>query len=385
MRVDEDNPCRHHTTIRPLLDADHPQRVRNLDVHFEILNKSNQGPYQDFEDALHDFKFFTFPLPSLENLSFSVEHELAIYTYLKFPKDLFCWAIQPPAELRHLSLRGCYGDPIQAVRNLTSFELVGSKGADAIELTQSSFLPFISGNTSLVSLTLSRCDFPDPEKSSLVTPVKLLKLKTLRLKDVYGFSALTSLVQIPALKTLSSLRLTAQRHLLSYYEIVYFQVRAESDDGFQLFYDTPANELTWDWHDLTRGADTSPALVRFEGQNPKGNFEMKVSPLPLFVNAKVLEIGVSFTDSWYPNFWDDVENIGPQLTTLRLEIVEETAPEVATSVKKFVEARLKKGMPLAKLERMEFEGMSEDDEEKAKRLWEEFRAGLDVDQYLVLQ
>jgi hypothetical protein len=66
----------------------------------------------------------------------------------------------------------------------------------------------------------------------------------------------------------------------------------------------------------------------------------EVSPLPLFVNAKVFEIGASFADPWYHNFWKDVENIGPQLTTLRLEVIEGMAPMMATSVKKFVKARL---------------------------------------------
>lgn len=48
------------------------------------------------------------------------------------------------------------------------------------------------------------------------------------------------------------------------------------------------------------------------------------------------------------------------------------SPEVAKSVKKLVKARFQKGMPLTKLERMMFQEMSEEDEEKAKKLWEEF-------------
>ena len=61
------------------------------------------------------------------------------------------------------------------------------------------------------------------------------------------------------------------------------------------------------------------------------------------------------------------------------------SPAVVKSVKDFAKARFQKGIPLTKLERMAFEGMNGGDEEKAKNLWEEFRAGLNIDQYLTAQ
>ena len=60
-------------------------------------------------------------------------------------------------------------------------------------------------------------------------------------------------------------------------------------------------------------------------------------------------------------------------------------PAVAKSVKELVMARLKKGMPFTGLERMTFEGTSEEGETKAKKLWEEFCASLSIDQYLSAQ
>lgn len=78
---------------------------------------------------------------------------------------------------------------------------------------------------------------------------------------------------------------------------------------------------------------------------------MDISLLPLFVNAKVVEISTSFAGPWYRKPWKDIEKIGPQLTTLRMEVIEGVAPVVARSMKKLVEARLEKGMPLAKLGR----------------------------------
>jgi hypothetical protein len=257
---------------------------------------------------------------------------------------------------------------------------------DPIELNQHNFLPFISGSPSLVSLDLSHCSFPDRTQLSRVTPIKLPKLKSLRLTDIYGLPGFPGLVDVPALKTLSSLRISTRQQDSSGHHIADFIVRAESDDGFQLLYETPYynDELTSDWLGITCNADPSPAFVRFDGHgfDQREENAMKTSPLPLFVNAKVLELGASFVSPWYRDFWRDLENVGPQLTTLRLEVIEGMKPAVAESVKKLAKARLQKGVPLEKLERMTFEDMSEEDEERAKRLWEEFRAGLDVDQYL---
>ena len=394
MRINEANPCRYHTTIDPLLELDNIQRIRKLEVHLTMLDGyAEEGLDQDFKDALDDFDFFTSPLPALESLSFSVNLELDIDidTHMHFPRDLFCWNFLPPTKLRHLTLHGCYGGPIQAVRNLTSFELAGVlDGFDPIELNQRTFLPFISGNPSLVSLRLSHCSFPDRAQPSRVIPAKLPELKSLQLIDIYGLPGLPGIIDVPAFRTLSSLRISARKQKsdhFSSYEPILFLIHAENDDGFKLSYDTTNDhEVASDWLGITHNADPTPAFVRFEGRelNPAEEIEMETSPLPLFVNAKVLEVGASFAGVWYRNFWKDLENVGPQLTTLRLEVIEGMDPGIGKSVKKFAEERLRKGVPLAKLERMTFEGMSAEDEEKAKKLWEEFRTGLDIDRFLVV-
>lgn len=390
MYIDEDNPCRYHTTIEPLMDVDSIKRIRKLDVFLTMLDGSEEGPDHDFHDALDNFQFFVFPLPFLESFSFSVDYEefdSYIDTHLSLPGNLFCWMIAPPTKLRHLSLHGCYGGPILAVHNLTSFELSGYEDYDPIQLGQRAFLPFISGSPSLVSLALSRCEFPDREKSSRATPVKLSELKTLRLINVYGLTGLPGIIEVPAFKTLSSLHISTRKEEGAMSYVPDFEVRAENDDGFRLFYDSQNNdELASEWLGITRNADSSPALVRLEGRDlhSRDKYGMRNSPLPLFVNAKVLEIGASFAGRWYRDFWKDLGNIGSQLTTLRLEVVEGMDPTVAESVRGFAKARLEKGMPLMKLERMKFKGLDEEGEEKAEKLWEEFRAGLNIDQYLSL-
>jgi len=392
MRINQSNPCRYHTTIYPLAKDDHIRRIRKLDVRLTMLDDSaEEGSNQYFKDALDSFGFFGFPLLILESLSFHVEHELDADTHLELPKELFYWGFLPPIELRHLALHGCYGGPIRAVRNLTSFELTGVQDIfDPIELDQRTFLPFISGSPSLVSLRLSHCGFPGRAQLSRVTPVKLHKLKSLQLTDVYGLPGFPGLIEVPAFEKLSSLRISARKwgpNAVDLYNNAHFLVRAEGGGGFQLFHKTlDYHELTSDWLGVTHDADPNLTFVRLEGElDLTEENELGASPLPLFTNAKILEIGASFANLWYHDFWKDLEKVGPQLTTLRLEVVEGMKPAVAMSVKELVKARFQKDTPLTKLERMTFEEMSREDEEKAKKLWEEFRASLNIDQYLAVQ
>ena len=137
---------------------------------------------------------------------------------------------------------------------------------------------------------------------------------------------------------------------------------------------------------VAHDSDAGTAFVRFEGRvlNPLRDFEAAGSLLPLLARAKVLEICVSFAGLRYCDFWSDLEKIGPQLHILRLGVVERMGSVVMKSVKEFVEARLGKGMPLVKPERMIFERVSEE-EEKAEKLWEGFRASLNIDHYLAAQ
>ena len=386
--INVNQPCRYHTAINPLREAGHHQRIRTLDVHLTLLDDvEGDHPNRTFEIALDDFGLFTSHLPALEKLSFRVDHVFdETDVQLEFPERLFLWGVSPPTALRHLTLHGCYGGPILAIRNLTTFELAGAPDFSPIELNRGTFLPFISGNSSLVSLSLLHCSFPDRPQLSQVTPIKLPKLKTLRLMSVDGISGFPGLVHVPAFKRLSSLRISAWRNALD--PCVDFLIHAESGDGFQLLYDaTCFFEAASDWLGLTDSADPSPVFVRFErrelGRVRAGG--MRTSPLVFFSSAKVLEISAPFTGYWYRDFWGDLEKIGPQLTTLRLGVIEGTGPEVSKSVEELVRARFNKGMPLTNLERMTFEETSEEDEEKAKKLWEEFRAGLSIDQYLAAQ
>ena len=200
-----------------------------------------------------------------------------------------------------------------------------------------------------------------------------------------GFSGLPRLMEIPALKKLSSLCISPWLSDLGDFYSPEFQVRAETDDGFQLLFNSVTSDtIELDWSDIMLNMDPSPAFVRFDGRLAPEHVavhEIGVSPLPLLVNAKVIEIGATFA-AWYPTFWRDLQDVGPQFTTLRLEVVKGQKAEVARLVKWLVKARWEKGMPLEGLERMRYEESSEEDEAKAEELWGRFRAGLKIDRYL---
>ena len=204
MRENKRKPCRYHTTINPLVEVGHAQRIRKLDVYLDILDDSIKiGPEEYFRGFLNELEFFAFPLPILESLGFHVDHMLGLDndTHMKLPGNLFHWGSLPPTKLRHLVLHGCYGGPIQAICNLTSFELSGGPDdLDPIELDQHTFLPFISNNPSLVSLRLSECSFPRRALLSRITPVKLPELKSLRLTRIYGLSGVSGLIEVPPLQ-----------------------------------------------------------------------------------------------------------------------------------------------------------------------------------------
>lgn len=151
------------------------------------------------------------------------------------------------------------------MRHLTSFELVGDPG-NPTELNQHTFLPFISGSPSVVSLSLSHFTIPYHAPSSQVTPVKLPELKSLRLIGTNDLSDFPSLIDVPGLKTLSSFQISTRRMgSLS----PGFLVRAESGDGFHLLYDAPNDaEVSLDWFGVEHNANPGPSFVRFEGWGP---------------------------------------------------------------------------------------------------------------------
>ena len=201
---------KYQARIYPLLNNDHTERIRKLDIRLTLAEDPEEIADEAFGRALKELKLFSSSLPFLESLSFSVhpEFESDDDTYTDLRRYLFGWNASPPIRLRHLTLHGCYGGLIPSIKNLTSFELAGVEHFAPIELDQRTFLPFVSGNKSLVSLSLAHCSFPVPELPRVI-PIKLSGLKTLRLSNIRKSPGFPSLIEIPALKALSSLHIFA--------------------------------------------------------------------------------------------------------------------------------------------------------------------------------
>ena len=125
LRIDEKNHSHYCTRIDPLLEVEHIRRIRKLDFYLSIFDDDRYDSGRNIRNALDGVEFFTSPLPALENLSFHADQDYAIKIYPYFPKDTFRWESLRPTGLRHLALHGCYSNPTQAIRNLTSLEFPG--------------------------------------------------------------------------------------------------------------------------------------------------------------------------------------------------------------------------------------------------------------------
>ena len=119
------------------------------------------------------------------------------------------------------------------------------------------------------------------------------------------------------------------------------------------------------WQDLTRYAKPIIQHVRLGspgglGVNPKGD-----GAITLFADTHTLEIGHGCASDYYPGFWNDLKEFGPQLKTIRFEIPEETEqyqhPEdeyvawggkLLDSIQELVVHRFEHGRPFSAVERM---------------------------------
>ena len=105
-----------------------------------------------------------------------------------------------------------------------------------------------------------------------------------------------------------------------------FHIHVEGDDRFQLVYDTPTTMIPFDTH-MTWSHKWHRLELEGRDPNTSKEFRMNVSPLPLFSSTpRFLKLELSLL-IWY--LWNDLENIGPQLTTLHLDIIEGIDPGVS--------------------------------------------------------
>jgi len=120
------------------------------------------------------------------------------------------------------------------------------------------------------------------------------------------------------------------------------------------------------WQDVTGYAKPTIRHVRLEGSGDLKlgagkDYEVVITWL---ADAHTLEIGRGFAPDFYPDFWDDLKQLGPQLETVRFEIPEETEPfqfdreeykawgGLLDSIEELVTYRFEHGRPFSVVERM---------------------------------
>lgn len=219
METNGRRPCRsNHTTIGPFLKNAHIQRIRTLDVRFDLTDG-----IEDFWNALDGFKLFVFPLPAVERISFRVNYHLGADPLLELLKSLFGWRAFPPTKLRHPTLH-----PQPDLLRV---------GWDPGCLRPNGTRPGHAPSVDFQQPISSHCGFPNRARLSRVTPVRLPKLTSLRSMCTSALPGFPGLMDVPAFKTLSSLRIPARETTAGFcFSNTNFLVHAENDDGSQPSY-----------------------------------------------------------------------------------------------------------------------------------------------------
>ena len=337
---DEVDPCERHFVFESLAEKKHSKRIKALEILFDDSHFPDGG-----ELALGGCRFFNSPLPQLIHLKWTdVETPYAVHL---FPAPPF------PPTLRSLSFEGYWFDQVPSIKNLTSLSFTLYQGCISAE----TFRAFILNNISLETLSLGDPYF---DGSPNGPPVNLLNLKSLTVGRT--FYDLSTIFRIPAIQRSSSL-------LVSFTNINYARFKiCASGDGFSFAFHGDLTDILRSWHNFTR--DAAPTILHVRLENLASDVDEymcgdeTVTATSLFADAHTLEIGYGFMLYCYKNFLDDLEELGPQLKTIRFEVREESEPfegsdnywdwdgELFHAIVDLVVYRSQQGRPFSLVERM---------------------------------
>jgi hypothetical protein len=288
---------------------------------------------------------------------------------LKFPK------------LRSLTFRGPWNCSICKIRNLTSFALTDLNGSLHIE----DFRQFLLRNKTLVSLEVST----EMERAPRGAPVDLPNLKSL----TFNYStALSTIIHVPALRHLSTLRISPER-------CGDMGTLHASGDGISLVGKFRFDMIVRHWEILTKDARPTIRHLRLFGEQPDcigPCFALhRLFAIPM-EDATTLDLGLNFSRSSADLFWGDLVRVGLRLKTIRFEIPEVYLPcgqsgDPSTfglnslwwdRIAELVELRSRYGRPLSTVERII---VTEDEEVNRLQdlVWERFLEDKDIARWLV--
>jgi len=368
----EGNPCEWHFQFESLAQKGYSKRIYTLNVGFD-------GEYIPPEErqqlALGSCRFFTLPFPNLAGLGWeddTTEHANHIFSTPPFPPTL-----------RSLSFQGSWGGSATRVSNLVSFTF-GSSGTVSIE----SIRLFISNNRTLESLSFT--PYADLEGTSKGPPISLFNLKSFRVD--YSPKVVSTIVRIPALQRLSSLRISMEDEDEDEER---FTLHA-TGDGITLSTKSKLPEIAEVWHDLTGYARPAIYHVRLHSDpavDPSASGTSSTAA-SLLLDAHTLEIGDEYFPFWYNGFLGDLKQLGPQLRTIRFAISDTQEPfqsrgdeyedwggYLLDGIEELVKHRCEEGRPFSVVERMVVSG-GERSNRQQDYAWRCFYGSRDLGQYV---
>ena len=331
-------PCEWHFVFEALAELRHSTRILSLNVAFypPSIPAASTGKV-----ALGSCRFFTLTFPQLSSLDWDNGWGLRFTNYL-FSTPPF------PQSLRYLTYKGPWSDYFAEITSLTFLKYE----ANTNPVDPVAFQRFLLHNPNLESLWLKQLTF---QHNPQVQPVELPALKRLSVNPPPV--NLSAIIQAPAIRNLSSLRicLSADR------PDILFAV----GDGFTLYAGNFLKGLGQVWYELTWYARPTIGWIHLGGSSPDVFYRTPSEDTFgwLIQDASTVEVGLVHGTAWNLNLWGALMNAGTQLKVVRVEVPEHMGQighhynpawddDVFERIDRLVKRRFELGSPLAAVERL---------------------------------
>ena len=370
----EINPCEWHFVFETLAESRHSKRISMLNILFYGGYISPQGR---IGLVLGSCQFFTLPFPQLVRLEWKNKST-------QYVNHLF--SIPPfPPTLRSLSFTGYWHRQLTQANNLTALALESYPDKVRVE----TFRTLMLNNRSLETLSLNRINL---EGNSNGPPVHLSNLKSFSV--CFPPKILASLVRVPALQRLSSLHISCTRDEGE--GDGRFTFRA-TGDGITFSVKSDLVRIGETWQDFTGYAGPTTYHVRLHDDQQGVDLADGEggAVIFLFTDAHTLGIGYKYFPFIYTDFFGNLKQLGPQLKTIRFELLAETEPfnlgvgcdyenwdgYLLDDIEDHVRYRFEQGRPFSSVERMVVGG-SECTNRQQDYVWRCFYCDRRLDRYI---
>jgi len=350
----EIDPCEWHFAFESLVEAGRSKRIRTLNILFN----NRYTPIERALLGLGNCRFFdlsSFQFTTLEWTDRSTSYANNLFSVPPFPPTL-----------RSLSFKGSRHVQFMQLNNLTSFAFDNHYG----KISAETFRTFMLNNRFLETLSLGwTMLYGSPDGP----PVDLSNLKSFSIGYAPLSEALSTLVRVPALHRLSSLRISPTQ--------VDYRVKfCATGDGIVFTLGSDLPRVANVWKDLTRYAKPTIHHVRLENCSEEFYLPNNAggTTISLLADAHTLEVGRSYLQTYL----DDLKQLGSQLKAIRFE-----APEkgwgryLLDDIEDLVKCRFEQGRPFSLVERMVVSESEQVNRQQAD-VWRSFYVDCCLDQYV---